>query len=84
MLKQILSVSDVKKLKIGDRLSDHPDSSLGKTYMVGNVSCGLVYAIYDNGHVELKVFKTDEVPQMCWWVYIHDHSEHEPVRLKHL
>ena len=68
MLKQLLSVSDVKKLKTGDQLSDHPEWSLGKTYTVGNVSHWLVYAIYDDGSFELKVFKTDELPEMPWWV----------------
>ena len=71
MLKQILSVSDVKQLKTGDQLSDHPEWSMGKTYTIGNISYGLVYAIFDNGHLELKVFKTDEVPDAPWWVQIH-------------
>jgi hypothetical protein len=70
MLKQILSVSDVKKLKAGDQLSDHPEMSLGKTYTIANVSHGLVYAICENGHLELKIFKTDEIPDMPLWVYV--------------
>jgi hypothetical protein len=44
---------------------------MGKTYTIGNISHGLVYAILDNGHLELKVFKTDEVPDASWWVQIH-------------
>jgi hypothetical protein len=76
MLKQILSVSDVKKLKAGDQLSDHPELSLGKTYTVENISHGIVYAIYDNGYLELKIFKTDEIPASPWWV----HSYTEPDR----
>ncbi len=70
MLKQILSVSDVKQLKIGDLLSDHPEWSLGKTYTVENISRGLVYIIFDNGHLELKILKTDEIPQTAWWTKI--------------
>ncbi len=69
MLKKILSVSDVKKLKAGDQLSDHADLSMGKIYTIGNVSHGIVYAIYDNGHRELKIFKTDELPDTSWWIY---------------
>jgi hypothetical protein len=72
MLKQLLSVSDVKQLKTGDRLSDQPDFSLGKVYTIENISRGLVYAIYDNIYCELKVFTTDEVPQICWWVSVPD------------
>jgi hypothetical protein len=68
MLKQILSVNDVKKLKTGDRLSDRPER-LGKIYTIQNISHGLVYAIYDNDRLELKVFKTDEVPDMSWWLF---------------
>ncbi len=73
MLKQILSVSDVKKLKAGDQLSDHPELSMGKVYTIGNVSHGQVYAIYENGRLELKIFKTDEMPEMPWWVFISEH-----------
>lgn len=69
MLKQILSVSDVKKLKAGDHLSDHPMGSFGKTYIIENISHGLIYAIHDNDRLELKVFKTDELPDVSWWVY---------------
>jgi hypothetical protein len=69
MLKQILSVSDVKKLKAGDHLSDHPVDSLGKKYVIGNISHGLIYAIHDNGYLELKLLKTDELPELTWWVY---------------
>lgn len=70
MLKQILSVSDVKKLKAGDQLSDHPELSRGKIYTIGNVSHGLVYAIYESGHYELKILKTDEMPDMPWWLHV--------------
>ena len=69
MLKQILSVSDVKKLKAGDQLSDNPELSLGKTYTIENISDGIVYAIYDNGYLELKIFRTDEIPDTPWWVH---------------
>jgi hypothetical protein len=71
MLKQILSVSDVKKLKAGDQLSDHPELALGKTYTIENISHGIVYAVHDNGHLELKIFKTDEIPEITWWVHAH-------------
>ena len=77
MLKKILSVSDVKKLKAGDQLSDHHELSLGKMYTIGNVSHGLVYAIYDNGDRELKVFRTDEIPDMSWWLYIRADQDSE-------
>ena len=68
MLKQILSVSDVKKLQVGDQLFDNPAFSLAKTYIVQNISNSMVYAIYENGHQELKLLKTDEVPNASWWV----------------
>jgi hypothetical protein len=68
MLKQILSVSDVKKLKVGDQLFDNPEFALAKIYIVQNVSNSMVYAIHENGHRELKLLKTDEMPQACWWV----------------
>ena len=70
MLKQILSVTDVKKLKTGDILSDHPDFSLGKKYTIEKVSQGNIYAIHDNGFLEMKILKMDEVPGNEWWVFI--------------
>ena len=75
MLKQILSVSDVKKLKAGDQLSDHPELAMGKTYTIENISHGLVYAVYDNGNFELKVFNTNEIPAMPWWVHTYPDPE---------
>jgi hypothetical protein len=71
MLKQLLSVSDVNQLKTGDQLTDHPELSLGKMYTIGNVSHGLVYAIFDNGRLELKLLKTDELPDSPWWVRVY-------------
>jgi hypothetical protein len=68
MLKQILSVGDVKKLQVGDQLFDNPEFSLAKTYVVQNVSDSMVYAIHENGHQELKLLKTDEIPGSSWWV----------------
>jgi len=70
MLKQILSVSDVKKLKAGDILSDHPELPMGKTYIVENVSQANVYVIHDNGNLEMKIIKRDEVPEKEWWVFV--------------
>jgi hypothetical protein len=70
MLKQILSVGDVKKLKAGDQLSDHPELSRGKIYTVENISHGILYAIHDNGYFELKIFKTDEMPEVPWWINV--------------
>jgi hypothetical protein len=68
MSKQILSVSDVKKLKAGDRLSDHPDLSIGKIYTVGNVADGQVYVIHDSEILELKILKADQLPEIAWWM----------------
>jgi hypothetical protein len=68
MLKQILSVSDVRNLKAGDRISDHPDPSLGKIYTVGNVADGQIYVIHDSGILELKILKTDQLPEPGWWM----------------
>jgi hypothetical protein len=68
MLKQILSVSDVKKLKAGDRITDHPDSSIGKIYRIGNIADGQIYAIHDGSSLELKIFKTDQLPEIAWWI----------------
>jgi hypothetical protein len=68
MLKQILSVSDVKKLQVGDQILDNPEFSLAKTYIVQNISNNMVYAIHENGHRELKLLRTDEMPQFPWWV----------------
>lgn len=68
MLKPILSVSDVKKLEVGDQLVDNPERSLAKTYIVKNISGNRVYAIHENGHQELKLLKTDEIPHASWWV----------------
>ena len=68
MLKQILSVSDVKKLQVGDQLFDNPEFSLAKVYIVQNVSNSTIYAIHENGHRELKILKTDEMPYSSWWV----------------
>ena len=62
MLKQILSVSDVKKLQVGDELFDHPEFSQAKIFIVQNVSDGTIYAIHENGRRELKILKTDEMP----------------------
>ena len=68
MLKQILSANDVKKLEVGDQLSDHPEEGLGKTYIILNISKGLVYAVYENGQMELKVFNMHETPETQWWI----------------
>ena len=68
MLKQILSVSDVKRLQVGDQLFDNSESTLAKIYVVQNVSNSTVYAIHENGHRELKILKTDEIPYSAWWV----------------
>jgi hypothetical protein len=81
MLKQILSVSDVKKLIIGDQLLDHSDTTLGKTYTVCNVSERLVYAISGDHALELKILYTNEIPQTNWWVLVYDHSEHNRSQL---
>jgi hypothetical protein len=68
MLKQILSLSDVKKLQVGDQLYDNPEFSQAKIYVIQNVSNSTIYAIYENGHRELKILKTDEIPYSSWWV----------------
>jgi len=68
MLKQILSVSDIKKLQVGDQLFDNSEFSLAKTYIIQNISNSMVYAIHENGHRELKLLRTDEMPQSSWWV----------------
>ena len=79
MFSQLLSVSDLEKLKAGDRISDHPESSLGKMYTVGNISQGLIYAIYDTDNLELKIFKRDEMPAGAWWVYDYPEPSREVV-----
>ncbi len=76
MLKQILSVSDVDKLKTGDILSDHSELSLGKKYTIENVFQGNIYAIHDNGFLEMKILKMDEVPGKKWWVIVRLTSRH--------
>ena len=68
MLKQLLSVDDIEKLKIGDHLCDGPQLSAAKLYTIGNISHGQVYAIHQNNHFELKVFKCDELPATPWWL----------------
>ena len=68
MLKQILSVSDVKKLQVGDQLFDHPEFSLAKTYIIQNISHGIIYAIHENGHLELKLLNLEDDPPLHWWM----------------
>ena len=68
MLKQILSVSDIKKLQVGDLLFDNAEFSLAKIYTVQNVSNNIIYAIHENSHRELKLLKTDELPYASWWI----------------
>jgi hypothetical protein len=68
MLKQILSVRDVKKLKVGDQLFNHSELQLAKTYTIQNISDGMVYAIHENGYHELKILQIDYLPQDSWWV----------------
>ena len=68
LFKQFLSVSDIQKLKIGDQLCDGPQLSLAKLYTIGNISHGLVYAIHQNGHFELKIFRSSEMPATSWWL----------------
>ena len=68
MLKQILSISDVKKLQVGDQLFDDPEYSLAKTYIIQNISDGVVYAIYENGYQVLKLSKADDLPREAWWI----------------
>jgi hypothetical protein len=68
MLKQIHSVSDVKKLQVGDLLFDSPETSVAKVYIVQNVSNNTIYAIHENSRRELKILKTDEIPYASWWI----------------
>jgi len=68
MLKQILSVGDVKRLQVGDQLFDNAEFALAKIYIVQNVSNSTIYAIHENGHRELKILKTDEIPFSSWWI----------------
>jgi hypothetical protein len=68
MLKKILSVSDVKKLQVGDQLCDNPDYTLAKTYTVQNISDSTIYAIHDDGQLELKMLNKNAMPDSMWWV----------------
>ena len=79
MLRQLLSISDVEKLKSGDQLSDHPEWSSGKIFTVVNVCNGLIYAISEGYLLELKTFKIDALPQAPWWLFTRPASAEELV-----
>jgi hypothetical protein len=62
---------------VGNKLSDHPESSLGKTYIIENVSQDNIYAVHNNGYLEMKTLKRDEIPEKEWWVFVHVDQEQD-------
>lgn len=68
MLRKINSARDIRQLVIGDTLIDDAEISNAKKYTVKNISDGVIYAIYDNGYCNLKVFSADLPSNSDWWV----------------
>jgi hypothetical protein len=68
MLNKILSRGDFKKLKIGDQLLNSPEPRKAKIYIIKNISREVVYAIYDDGQLELKLLDENKIVKGSWWV----------------
>jgi hypothetical protein len=68
MVKKISSIGDIRKLVIGDKLLDHPEPEKAKTYTIRNITDGIIYAIYENNHLHLKVFSADNLSHREWWL----------------
>ena len=68
MLKKINSDKDIRQLVIGDTLIDDTEISRAKKYTVRNIADGIIYAIYDNGYCDLKVFSADLPSHTDWWL----------------
>lgn len=78
MVKKIRSKTDVKKLTVGDILLDHEDAAQAKTYVVENVSDGIVYAVNEAGYRSLKLLLTRWPPSEEWWLVLTDKDEENP------
>lgn len=68
MLRKINSDKDIRQLVIGDTLIDDAEISNAKKYTVKNIADGIIYAIYDNGYCDLKVFSADLPSHTDWWL----------------
>ena len=68
MLRKISSVKDIQQLVIGDTLLDHAEPEKAKKYLVRNITNGIIYAIYDDGYCDLKVFPADSPSEREWWL----------------
>ena len=62
MLRKINSANDIRQLVIGDTLIDDVEISNARKYTVTNIHDGIIYAIYENGYSDLKVFSADLPP----------------------
>jgi hypothetical protein len=78
MVKRIRSKTDVKKLTVGDILLDHEDAAQAKTYIVENVSDGIVYAVNEAGYRSLKLLLTGWPLSEEWWLVLTDKNEENP------
>jgi|GEM_PF-1090717 len=68
MLRKINSAKDIRQLVIGDTLIDDAEISNARKYTVTNIHDGIIYAIYENGYSDLKVFSADLPSHTDWWL----------------
>lgn len=67
MLKKIISDRDVRNLHIGDVLVDRENGE-SKSFVVENVSDGIVYAIHEEKFRLLKLLLHNTPPDDNWWL----------------
>ena len=72
MLRKLLSRKDVNTLRIGDVLVDQDDPSIAKTFLVENITDGIVYVIHDSSRRLLKLLLKSLPPAESWWLVIKD------------
>jgi hypothetical protein len=68
MLKKISSVRDIRQLAVGDTLIDDAEISSARKYTIKNIANGIIYAIHESSHCNLKVFSADEPSHTSWWL----------------
>ncbi|HVY75716.1 MAG TPA: hypothetical protein VG890_12840 [Puia sp.] len=68
MPKKLNSITDVLRLSVGDTLLDAAEPENAKTYTIKNIADGIIYAVHESGHLDLKVFSADNFSGNEWWL----------------
>jgi len=64
MLKKVTSIVDVHQ---DDVLFDNPVVEKAKQYKIENISNGNIYAIHNDGILDLKVINSYDLLTGSWW-----------------